>query len=144
MNNFICRDFQPEDFHEIESLWLKTGVGNPARGDNLGVIVNTLKIGGKLIILEEINSGKVIGTSWLTIDGRRMYLHHFAILPEYQGKGLSHLLLKESLEYAKLMNLQIKLEVHKDNYKAIELYKKAGFRYLGDYHVYIIRDLSSL
>jgi ribosomal protein S18 acetylase RimI-like enzyme len=40
--------------------------------------------------------------------------------------------------------MHIKLEVHKDNVKALGLYKKAGFGYLGDYHVYIIRDISAI
>jgi len=90
----------------------------------------------------EVNSSRrIIGTSWLTSDARRIYLHHFGIKPGYRGKGLADLLLKESLEYAKSTGLQIKLEVHKNNKNAIELYKKAGFKYLGDYDVYIIRKI---
>ena len=69
-------------------------------------------------------------------------MHHFGILPNYQGKGYSHLLLDESLIHAKKSGMQIKLEVHKDNEIARNLYTNAGFNYLGDYEVYIIRDLS--
>ncbi|NLJ06851.1 MAG: GNAT family N-acetyltransferase [Sphingobacteriales bacterium] len=144
MSEFICRDYQENDYPSIEQLWVQTGVGNPARGDNPETIENTLKLGGKLIVLEEVSTKKITGTSWLTVDGRRVYLHHFAILPEYQGKKLSWILLKESLAFAKKMNLQIKLEVHKNNLKALRLYEKAGFRYLGDYLVYIIRNLDEI
>ncbi len=38
----------------------------------------------------------------------------------------------------------VKLEVHRSNKRAIELYKKAGFSYLGDYDVYIIRDATTV
>jgi ribosomal protein S18 acetylase RimI-like enzyme len=38
--------------------------------------------------------------------------------------------------------LQVKLEVHSTNYKAINLYKKFGFTHLGEYKVFITRDIS--
>jgi ribosomal protein S18 acetylase RimI-like enzyme len=38
----------------------------------------------------------------------------------------------------------VKLEVHSSNIKAINLYKKFGFIPLGDYHVYIIRDITTI
>ena len=80
----------------------------------------------------------------MTCDGRRILLHHFGILPEYQGKGLSEILLKESLEFVKSTGLQVKLEVHSSNIKAVNLYKKFGFKHLVGYNVYIIRDISKL
>ncbi|RLD73184.1 MAG: hypothetical protein DRJ10_18120 [Bacteroidetes bacterium] len=93
---------------------------------------------------QDSNNEKIIGSSWLTNDGRRLYLHHFCILPKYQSKGLSKTLLDKSLAFAKEVNLQIKLEVHRDNTIAKELYHKGGFKYLGDYEVYIIRDVNLL
>jgi len=65
-------------------------------------------------------------------------------LPEFQGKGFAEKLLKVSLEFAKTTGLQIKLEVHKNNARAMDLYEKGGFKYLGDYLVYIIRDYKTL
>ena len=140
----FIRDYRPEDFAEVEKLWIETGMGSPARGDDQQTIQRTLENGGKLFILEETSSGRIIGTSWLTDDGRRIYLHHFGILPTYQGKGLSELLLKVSLDFAVEAGRQIKIEVHNSNNKAKNLYTKAGFAYLGDYDVYIIRDYQKL
>jgi len=39
---------------------------------------------------------------------------------------------------------QVTLEVHKSNEPAVNLYKMFGFKYLGDYDIYIIRDVSKL
>ncbi len=89
-------------------------------------------------------SETIIGTSWITFDGRRLYLHHFAIAPARQGRGLAWPLLRESLRVARQMGYQVKLEVHRSNMIATALYKKAGFQYLGDYDVYIIRDIQSI
>lgn len=138
------RDYKAEDFNQVNALWNKTGLGNNQRADDNSVIANTIEKGGKLIILEDKNTGEIIGTSWITNDGRRLYLHHFGIKISYQGQGLSKLLLQKSLEFAKSMGLQIKLEVHESNTLAIEIYKKAGFNYLGDYNVYIIRDYKKM
>jgi ribosomal protein S18 acetylase RimI-like enzyme len=132
------RNFIDEDYPHISNIWEETGMGGAHRGDNLDSIHSTLRNGGRLLVM--LCNEKVIGTSWISNDGRRLYLHHFGILPAFQGKGYSKFLLRESLKFARKRKLQIKLEVHQDNTIAINLYKKAGFDYLGDYHVYIIRS----
>jgi len=140
----VIREYRPQDYTEVERLWIETGMGSAVRGDDHKTIERTLELGGKLFILEDSESAKLIGTSWLSNDGRRIYLHHFGILPAYQGKGFSQYLLQSSLNYAKSTGKQIKIEVHQSNTKAINLYLKAGFKYLGDYDVYIIRDYQNL
>lgn len=142
--NFIVRDYDSGDFEQVYNLWIKTGMGNPSRGDSEEIILGSIKSGGRLLLLTDSSNGQICGTSWMTFDGRRIYLHHFGILPEYQGKGLSHILMRNSLEFVKNTGFQVKLEVHKTNYRAVNLYKKYGFKYLGDYDVYIIRDLNEI
>ena len=143
-DNFIIRDYQSKDFSAIMKLWQETGLNTLGRGDNEDIIERTISVGGKLFVMLDERIGEIVGTSWLTSDGRRLYLHHFGVLTEYQGKGLSKLLLSKSLAFAKEIGLQIKLEVHKNNIIAKKLYKNASFKYLGDYEVYIIRDISVL
>ena len=140
-NNFIIRDYRQDDFEKIIQLWKITDMGDPKRGDDKKTIENTIRLGGALLIMEEKSSGRICGTSWMTFDGRRIHLHHFGILPEFRRKGLATLLLNESLKFVKGKRCQVKLEVQRSNSQAINLYKKAGFSYLGDYDVYIIRDV---
>jgi len=141
---FYIREFTQSDYPEIILLWESLDLGSAYRGDDLQVILRTIKIGGQLLLLIEKITGSIAGTSWLTVDGRRIYMHHFGIRADYQGKGLSKILLDASLKLAKTYGMQIKLEVHKDNLKALDLYKKAGFLYLGDYQTFIIRDISGI
>lgn len=140
--SFSVRDYTPEDFDELTELWNSTGVGSPERGDRADIIDNTLRHGGKLFIAENTDTGEIIGASWITNDGRRLYIHHFAIKAAYQGRGFAKPLLEESLRFCKETGLQVKLEVHKDNVPAILLYKKYGFKSLDDFEVWIIRDYS--
>ena len=143
-DDLFIRDYQDGDYPEIANLWQVTDMDNPVRGDNRETIERTLKLGGKLLVLESVSGKKIIGTSWMTYDGRRIMLHHFGILPEYQGKGLSKLLLKESFKFCKEVGAQVKLEAHAQNIKAVSLYTKFGFKHLAGYNVYIIRDISKL
>jgi len=142
--NYLLRDFKVSDYKKLKDLWDLTGLGGRHRGDDLRTIELSIGLGGKLIVMEILPSMELIGSSWMTFDGRRLHLHHFGIAPKYQGQKLSVPLLRKSLLYAKNKNIQIKLEVHKENRKAINLYLKNKFEYLGDYMVYIIRDIKGI
>jgi len=144
MTNYIIRDYCNDDFSSLNELWQETGLGGSQRGDNADIIAHSIKLGGKLILLENAETKEIFGSSWMTFDGRRIHLHHIGVKPSYQNKGFGKLLTKESLKYAKEKNYQIKLEVHQTNKKAIEIYKKLGFTFLGDYDVYIVRELDSI
>jgi ribosomal protein S18 acetylase RimI-like enzyme len=141
---FFVRDYWAADYPHVADIWERTGISTPGRGDTAEVIENTLRRNGRLLVLVEKDKDLVVGTSWLTNDGRRVYLHHFAVDPGYQGQGLSKPLLRASLKIAREIGLQVKLEVHRDNHKALDLYRNAGFQRLGDYDVLIIRDLSNI
>jgi len=139
------RPYKRGDFPGIMELWTVTGLSRPERGDDEATIERSIALGGEMFVMtEDEDGGRITGTSWLTFDGRRLHMHHFGIIPGHQGKGLSAELLRESLRFVKEKGYQVKLEVHRTNEKAVNLYKKAGFEYLGDYDVYIIRDIQSI
>jgi [ribosomal protein S18]-alanine N-acetyltransferase len=140
----IIRQYQPGDFEGIMKLWVATDMSRPERGDDARTIERSLAMGGCFLVMTDHETDKIIGTSWLTFDGRRVYLHHFGILPEFQGHGFSKILLKESLAFVKRKGFQVKLEVNRKNLIALKLYKNAGFVCLGDYDVYIIRDTEGI
>lgn len=140
----IVREYCRNDYHAVDSLWKETGMGGAERGDDHKTIEETIKLGGKLFILENTVNHDIIGTAWMTYNGRRIYLHHFGIITNHQGNGYSEYLMKEVLAFVKTKGKQIKLEVHHSNKKAIVLYKKYGFKYLGDYKVFIIRDFNNV
>lgn len=141
---YSVRDYKADDYEAVAKIWEETDMGRPERGDDKETIERCLKTGGKLLVLVDDNNKRIAGTSWMTYDGRRLYLHHFGLSPIYQGKGLSKFLLERSLQYVSETGCQVKLEVHSSNTVAINLYEKAGFRYLGDYKVFIIRNTDEI
>ena len=105
MDKINIRDYRPTDYQQIQHVWKETEMGGSHRGDNKKIIEDSVEMGGKLIVLEDTGNSKIFGTSWITFDGRRLHLHHIAVLPEYQ---------------------------------------KMGFERLGNYDIYIIRNLSQV
>jgi ribosomal protein S18 acetylase RimI-like enzyme len=87
--------------------------------------------------MEDPRTGELAGTSWLTWDGRRVFLHHFAIRPRLQGQGLGKILARASLDFAREKGCPVKLEVHRENKAAIHLYQSSGFNGFGDYEVFM-------
>jgi ribosomal protein S18 acetylase RimI-like enzyme len=138
---FVIRDYHKGDFPGINNLWQELDLNPVNRGDDETTIENSIVIGGKMLVIEEKISSAICGTCWMTFDGRRFHMHHFGICKKHQAKGLARSLLRQSLLFVQTKGFQVKLEVLRTNQKGIDLYKKAGFKYLGDYDVYIIRDL---
>ncbi len=140
MINYKIIEYVPEYFDRINQFWNENGLGGSHRGDNVKIIKDTISAGGHLIIMID-EQDAIIGTSWLTNDKRRTYIHHFGIKESYRKRGLGSELLEYCLKLAYADGYQAKLEVHKDNAPAIRLYENYGFKSLGDYDVLIKRDI---
>ena len=136
----IIRDYRQSDFTQVEALWKETGIYTLERGDTNEIILRCNARGGKFLIMEDSVNERVTGTSWMTFDGRRIFLHHFAISPMMQGKGLGRDLALASLEFARELGYPLKLEVHRENLPAVNLYKSLGFIVFEDYDVFMILD----
>jgi ribosomal protein S18 acetylase RimI-like enzyme len=140
----LVRDYVPEDFPKLQLLWLELDMGGEERGDSPEIILQTIKQGGRLIVLEDADSKVLVGSSWMTFDGRRFSLHHFGIKKKYQRQGWGLELAQESIKFIKQQGYQVRLEVHKDNEAAIKLYTKLGFFSFTDYDIFMIRKVDEL
>ena len=140
----IIRDYIEDDYPRVAELWNETGLWDELRGDTKESIGQCLSIGGIMLIMEDKKENQVVGTSWVTFDGRRMFLHHFCIKPSYQGMGYGKELTEATLRFLKRVGYQVKLEVHADNLPAIRLYEKYGFFRFEDYNVFMIRDVKNI
>ncbi len=139
------RAYRKGDFPGIMKVWSATNLSRPERGDDEATVERSIEMGGAMFVMcDDSDETEITGTSWLTFDGRRLHFHHFGIAPGHQGKGLSAELLRETLRFVKEKGFQVKLEVHRKNETALSIYRKAGFEYLGDYDIYIIRDIQSI
>jgi ribosomal protein S18 acetylase RimI-like enzyme len=136
----VIRDYRESDYASLLQLWNETELAQPERRDDAVVIKRCNDMGGRLLVMEDVARGEIIGSSWMTWDGRRIYLHHFGIHPDWQNRGLGTKLAQASLEWISSTGQQVKMEVHRENKAAIRLYKKLGFLAFEDYEIFMIRE----
>lgn len=135
----VVRDYQQGDYRQVVEVWKETGIYDPERGDTESAINRCIELGGKFLVMSDPDSERITGTSWMTYDGRRIHLHHFAIRPELQGKGLGRFLAAESIRFVRQKACPVKLEVHRENRRAIRLYENFGFHIFEDYLILMNR-----
>lgn len=138
------RNYRPGDHHELMAFWKENGLTYPERGDDLQTIQASIdEHGGKMLIMTDSRKGDIIGSSWMTCDGRRIFLHHFGIREDFRGCGLGRLLMEKSMEYVREKGLQLKLEVHRDNLAAKNIYEEYDFEIFREYEIYMLRDTAT-
>jgi len=124
-------------FEAVTRIWAETGITNTARADDLASVQYNLAHGG-LMLLAYLNA-ELAGTAWLSHDFRRLYIHHMAVAPQWQNRGIGRRLMEEALHVAAEHGWQAKLEVHRDNAAARHLYASCGFTDLEGYVTMIRR-----
>ncbi|MCK4380073.1 MAG: GNAT family N-acetyltransferase [Candidatus Lokiarchaeota archaeon] len=118
--------FTIELYEEIVLLWRKAGisVGSSDTREELERVLqrnpNLFLIGKKL--------NKVIGVVIGGFDGRRGYVHHLAVDPDYQKKGYGKMIMDELIEkFRKIGVHKIHLFIEKYNKNAVEFYRHLGW-----------------
>ncbi len=120
------RELRISDYENAIKIWQKAGIHLSA-SDRKDEIDKMLKHNPNLCLALE-NNNQMIGLVLGGFDGRRGWIHHLAVLPEFQGKGYGKLLMDELISRFKNMNIvKVKLEVVEDNRKVIEFYKHLGW-----------------
>ncbi|MEY4669569.1 MAG: hypothetical protein RL518_2268 [Pseudomonadota bacterium] len=85
--------------------------------------------------------GIPIGVVSTEIKPDCLYLSEIQLLPEYQGRGIGSLILKEQMELAKSLNLPLRLVVLREN-RAQELYRRLGFVTTGTTETHVKMECS--
>lgn len=97
--------------------------------DNLYEYVNKLK--KSATFFEAYNDNTLVGLIAVYLNNyetKVAFISSVIVSVDYQGKGISNILLKSAIETAISKSfIRIKLEVFKNNTKALNLYKKFGF-----------------
>ncbi|MFY9952922.1 MAG: GNAT family N-acetyltransferase [Bradyrhizobium sp.] len=83
-----------------------------------------------------ISAGEVVGWCDVTPKERPIYAHGgvlgMGLLPQFRGQGIGTNLIRSTLAATRTIGLhRVELTVRQNNTRAIELYKKVGFRVEG-------------
>jgi putative acetyltransferase len=95
--DFNIRAFSLDDYDEVIHLWENTeGVGLSAADSAERIAIYLQRNPGLSFVARA--GGRLIGAVLCGHDGRRGYLHHLAVLPDWRGKGVGKALVAGCLE----------------------------------------------
>ncbi|MFX1315542.1 MAG: GNAT family N-acetyltransferase [Promethearchaeota archaeon] len=120
-----------ELYEDIIKLWRKTEI-SVGSTDTREEIERMLKRNPKLFLIGKVNE-TVIGVVMGGFDGRRGYVHHLAIDPDYQKKGYGKILIDELNKRFRQMGVhKIHLFIEKDNKNVVDFYRNLGWEIRDD------------
>jgi ribosomal protein S18 acetylase RimI-like enzyme len=116
-----------EDYDAVIRLWLQTEGMSVRDADSRENIALYLDRNPDLSFVA-ISESNIIGAVLVGTDGRRGYLQHLAVLPQFRGQRIGYQLISQSINA--LANIGIPkthLFVYDDNLNAQKFYEKLGW-----------------
>jgi ribosomal protein S18 acetylase RimI-like enzyme len=121
------REFCIEDYDAAVELWKRAEGLDVAEGDDRESIRRFLKQNEGLSRVATDGS-TIVGAVLCGHDGRRGYIYHLAVDPQYQGRGLGKRLIDECLTGLKRVGLErANILVAKDNPRGLEFWRRCGW-----------------
>ncbi len=124
-------EFKIDMYEEVYSLWKKTEL-SLVSSDTKEEVERIVKLHPELFLVG-IKGQKIIAVVIGAFDGRRGYVHHLSVDPNYQKQGLGKIMMEELHSRFKKMKIhKVHLFVEADNMGVIEYYKKIGWHIRSD------------
>ncbi|TES94995.1 MAG: GNAT family N-acetyltransferase [Promethearchaeota archaeon] len=118
--------FKIEYYDEVVELWRKAGV-EVVSSDTIDEVTRVLNRNPDLFLIGKVQE-KIIAVVIGAFDGRRGYVHHLAVDPDYQKVGLGKTIMEALIEQFRTKNIQkVHLFIEKSNKSVIEFYTNLGW-----------------
>ncbi|MBA7518026.1 Acetyltransferase YpeA [subsurface metagenome] len=118
--------FSMRYYQEIIDLWKRSGI-EVSSSDTRDEIARILKRNPDLFLIGKENE-KVIAVVMGAFDGRRGYVHHLAIDPDYQKKKYGKMMMDELIEKFHIIKAhKVHLFIEKYNKEVVDFYRKLGW-----------------
>ena len=116
-----------EDYDEVYAMWLITSRRALSSADERGQIERYLKRNEGLSQVAVVD-GKIVGTVLAGHDGRRGFIHHMAVLPEYRRRHIGHALAEKAIEKIKSEGIEkTHIFCYRDNETGQKFWRAFGF-----------------
>ncbi|MFX0040441.1 MAG: GNAT family N-acetyltransferase [Promethearchaeota archaeon] len=124
-------EFSMESYDDVIILWRKSGI-SVGSTDTKEQIKKMLDRNPQLFLVGKIDQN-VIGVVMGGFDGRRGYVHHLAVDPNYQKKGYGKIIMDELIaRFRKMRVHKIHLFIEKYNKDVVEFYQNLGWEIRDD------------
>lgn len=116
------------DYQAVYALWLATpGMGLNTTDDSREGIEKYLRRNPSTCFVAD-DGGRIVGVIMAGHDGRRGFIHHTAVLPEYRGQGLGRRLVDNALAALEAEGIhKAALVVFEHNQLGNGFWEKLGF-----------------
>ena len=117
-----------EDYDEVYNLWSgTTGMGMHSLDDSLEGITKFLTRNPNISFVAEIND-QIMGVILCGHDGRRGYIYHMAVKPDYRKRGIGKALVTATLDALKKEQInKVALVVFNTNELGNKFWENIGF-----------------
>lgn len=123
--------FTMESYEDIVELWRKSGI-SVGSTDTRDEIERMLQRNPNLFLIGKVDN-KVIGVVMGGFDGRRGYVHHLAIDPDYQRIGFGTMIMDDLIKrFRKIGVHKVHLFIEKYNKELVEFYMNLGWEIRDD------------
>jgi ribosomal protein S18 acetylase RimI-like enzyme len=122
----IIEKFTINFYDKVIELWRKAGI-NVGSSDTKEELGRMLQRNPHLFLIGKIDK-KIISVVMGGFDGRRGYIHHLAVDPDYQRKGYGKQMIDELMKkFRDLQVHKVHLFIEKYNKSVIEFYSNLGW-----------------
>ena len=126
LETFRVRSFKIGDYSDVRAVWMKSGL-ELRPGDGRKEILLKLTRDPELFLVAETR-GNIVGTVMGAWDGRRGWIYHLGILPEFQRKGVATQLVMEVERRMKAKGVvKVNASIYKWNKRSIAFFKAKGY-----------------
>jgi len=123
--------FTMESYENIVDLWRKSSI-SVGSTDTRDEIERMLQRNPNLFLIGKVDN-KVIGVVMGGFDGRRGYVHHLAIDPDYQRRGFGTMIMDDLIKrFRKIGVHKVHLFIEKYNKELVEFYMNLGWEIRDD------------
>lgn len=132
----IIREMKISDYDEIYQLWQVTSKRALSKADEKSQMERYLKHNAGMSQVAVIDN-KIVGTVLAGHDGRRGFIHHMAVMPEYRRMGIGHTLAQKAIERIHAEGIdKTHIFCYKNNETGQSFWKDFGFSKRDDVYVY--------
>ena len=123
--------YSMKSYAEVITLWRKAGI-SVGSSDTMEELKKMYQRNPQLFLIGKINK-KVVGVVMGGFDGRRGYLHHLAIDPDYQKRGYGKIMMDALVgKFRKMGVHKIHLFIEKYNKEVVKFYSNSGWEIRDD------------
>lgn len=133
VSNMKIRTMSISDYADVYNLWLSCkGMGLNSLDDSRDGIEKFLKRNPDTCFVAEVDN-KIVGSILAGNDGRRGYIYHTAVSPQYQKHGIGSTLVDTAIDALKKLGInKIALVVFDKNDNGNAFWEKQGFTVRND------------